>query len=233
MIVHRSDVQGVTTLTIDRPPANALDLDAVVELLASFEALATEPPQLGVVLTGTGSIFSAGVDTRAFAGYENARRRELALAITRMTAAVLALPCPLVTAVNGHALGGGFVLMLCGDRRIAVDDPAAKFGITEARAGVPFPSGPLLIIQNELPQPLLRRLALSSQVVSPEDLLKTGVVDQLTPADTLLASAQSIVGELAAQPAFAVVKQQVRGTLAAQVRARAKESTDPFLDSFG
>jgi len=73
----------------------------------------------------------------------------MVLAITRMTAAVLSLSCPLVAAVNGHALGGGFVLMLCCDYRLAADDSTLRLGLTEARAGVPFPVGPTAIMKHE------------------------------------------------------------------------------------
>jgi peptidoglycan/LPS O-acetylase OafA/YrhL len=100
-----------------------------------------------VVLTGGGQVFSAGVDTRAFARYSRDQRQAMVRAITRMVAQLLAIPVPVVAAVNGHALGGGFVLMLACDYRIAVDVEAAKFGMTEAQAGIPFPAGPLEIIR--------------------------------------------------------------------------------------
>jgi len=56
----------------------------------------------------------------------------------------------MTTAVNGHALGGGFVLMLACDYRIGVDIEAAKLGMTKAQAGIPFPVGPLEISPHEL-----------------------------------------------------------------------------------
>lgn len=228
-IEQQSDV---TIVTLARPPVNALDLPMIVELEAAFARLAAAPPR-AVVLTGAGQAFSAGVDTKAFISYDRTERRRLVLAITRMTAAILALPCPLVAAVNGHALGGGFVLMLCCDHRLAVDDSAVRLGLTEARAGVPFPAGPVAIMKHEVPPGLLRLMTLASRVMSPQELIAHAVVDGLTSRDTVVETAVAAARDLASQPAFAVVKQQVRGGLAEDVRALAASGTDPFLSAFG
>ncbi|WP_315830816.1 enoyl-CoA hydratase/isomerase family protein [Bradyrhizobium prioriisuperbiae] len=222
----------VTLVTLARPPVNALDLPMIEELDATFTRLAVTPAR-AVVLTGAGQAFCAGVDTKAFMSCDGATRKQTVLAITRMTAALLALPCPLVAAVNGHALGGGFILMLCCDHRLAVDDGAARLGLTEARAGVPFPAGPVAIMKHEVPAGLLRQLTLSSRVLSPQDLVAHAVIDGVVERGTIVETAVTIARDLAAQPAFAVVKQQLRGALAAEVRALAASESDPFLSAFG
>ena len=220
-------------LTIDRPPVNALDLATIEALRTTFASVAADPPTGGVVLTGAGErAFSAGVDTTAFAGYDAAHRRALVLAITDMTAALLSIACPVVAAVNGHALGGGFVLMLACDLRLAVQSAAARFGLTEAQAGVPFPAGPAEIIRSELPADLLRRWTLSSEVVSAATLAEHNVIDALYPIHALVEAALQRAAALAAQPAFATVKRQVRGPLAGRVAALAALGDDPFLASF-
>ena len=220
-------------LTIDRPPVNALDLETIEALRTAFVSVAADPPAGGVVLTGAGErAFSAGVDTTAFAGYDSARRRALVLAITDMTAALLSIACPVVAAVNGHALGGGFVLMLACDLRLAVRSEAARFGLTEAQAGVPFPAGPAEIIRSELPAGLLRRWTLSSEVVGAAALAERDVIDALCPSHALIETALLRAAQLAAQPAFSTVKRQVRGPLAERVAALAAKGDDPFLASF-
>ncbi|MPZ32481.1 MAG: enoyl-CoA hydratase/isomerase family protein [Rhodospirillales bacterium] len=220
-------------LTIDRPPVNALDLETIEALRTTFVSMAADPPAGGVVLTGAGErAFSAGVDTTAFAGYDAAHRRALVVAITDMTAALLSIACPVVAAVNGHALGGGFVLMLACDLRLAVQSQAARFGLTEAQAGVPFPAGPAEIIRSELPANLLRRWTLSSEVVGAAALAEHNVIDALHPIHALVEVALQRVAALAAQPAFATVKRQVRGPLAGRVAALAAQGDDPFLASF-
>ena len=220
-------------ITIDRPPVNALDLETIEALRKTFASVEADPPAGGVVLTGAGErAFSAGVDTRAFAAYDAEQRRALVLEITRMTAALLAIACPVVAAVNGHALGGGFVLMLACDLRLAVHSESARFGLTEAQAGVPFPAGPAEIIRSELPPTLLRRWTLSSEMVDATALLDAEVVDGLCPSADLVATALARSAEFAAQPAFATVKRQVRGPLAGRVAALAAHNDDSFLASF-
>jgi enoyl-CoA hydratase len=217
-------------LCLRRPPVNAVDLQAVLELEQAFGRCAGAR---SLILTGQGDAFCAGVDTRAFAAYGQAERAALVLAITRMTAALLALPCPVVAAVNGHALGGGFVLMLCADYRLASDAPGLKFGLTEARAGIPFPAGPARIIRTELPPGLLRNLTLSSRVTGAAELHQALVLDGLCAPAALPEAAARAASTLAAQPAFAAVKQQVRGELAREVALLARSNDDAFLGAFG
>jgi enoyl-CoA hydratase len=224
---------GVAVVSLARPPVNALDLPVIEQLESTFARLASAAPRIGVVLTGAGNTFSAGVDTKAFVSYSREERRRMALAITRVTSALLALPCPLIAAVNGHALGGGFVLMLCCDCRLVADDDALRLGLTEARAGVPFPVGPIAIMKHEMPAALLRQMTLSSRVVSPRDLVQHGVADALASKEQILENAIAAARDLAAQPAFEVVKKQVRGGLAAKLLALAVSGADPFLRSFG
>jgi enoyl-CoA hydratase len=203
-------------LTIDRPPVNALNLPTVEMMANAFAVVAANPPKAGVVLTGAGTTaFSAGVDVNVWHDeYGPDLKRAMMRAINRMVAILLAIPCPVVAALNGHALGGGFVLMLGCDHRIAPDSPNAQFGLLEARAGVPFPAGPAALIQTELPVTLARRWTLSGNVVSPRELLAAGVVDALHSPRMVLYEALKVAAQMAKQPAYAEVKRQVRGALA-------------------
>ena len=233
MAVATSTIDGTLLVTIDRPPVNALDLDAMAALEQTFAAATREIPQGGVVVTGGGDVFSAGVDTRAFARYGRDQRRTLVQAITRMVARLLAIPVPVVAAVNGHALGGGFVLMLACDYRIAADVEAAKLGMTEARAGIPFPAGPLEILRHELAPELLRRLTLTSAVVGVRELAVSRTIDELCAAADLTSRSIAQAKTLASQPAFRTVKRQIRGELLERVAALAAAGRDAFLGDFG
>ena len=220
-------------ITIDRPPLNTLDLDMITALEQSFTAAARDRPKNGVVLTGGGAVFSAGVDTCAFAGYDRDQRHAMVLGITRMVAQLLSIPSPVVGAINGHALGGGFVLMLACDYRIATDSEAAKLGMIEAQAGIPFPAGPLEIMRHELAPELLRLMTLTSAVLKPHELLKARVLDALCPIEGIKARSLAAAKSMAAQPGFGAVKRQIRGGLAERLAALGASGQDAFLRAFG
>jgi enoyl-CoA hydratase len=148
-----------------------------------------------------------------------------------MVAHLLAIPVPVVAAVNGHALGGGFVLLLACDYRIAADVAAAKLGMLEAQAGIPFPAGPLEILRHELAPELLRRLALTSAVVGVRDLLNSRTIDDVCAAEQLKTRALTQAKSLAGQPAFHTVKRQIRGGLAQRLAALAAAGQEAFVDS--
>jgi enoyl-CoA hydratase len=232
MTVTISTIDETLLLTIDRPPVNALDLSAIAALEQSFAAAGREIPRGGVVLTGAGKVFSAGVDTRAFASYGREQRQSMAQAINRMVAQLLAIPVPVVAAVNGHALGGGFVLMLACDYRIGADVEAAKLGMTEAQAGIPFPAGPLEVLRHELAPEVLRRLTLTSAVLSMRELVNSGTLDQLCAVDDLKSRSLAQSKKLAAQPAFRAVKRQIRGGLAQRVAELASSGHDSCFSEF-
>ncbi|MDH4385057.1 MAG: enoyl-CoA hydratase/isomerase family protein [Caulobacter sp.] len=222
---------GVALVTLDRPPVNALDLTAIEQLGAQFAELRAVPPEKGIILTGAGRCFSAGVDTRAFGAYSAEIRARMILGITAMVAELYRIPCPVVTAAPGHALGGGLILMLCGDVRLAVDDDRIKMGLTEARAGVPFPAGPLEILFAELSPERIRRLTLTSQTQSPAELFRQGVIDELCSPDDLIEAAVRRVRDTASQPAFSLVKAQVRKGTIAKLTEIAASGEDPLIES--
>lgn len=230
MSLSLEDRGGVAWLRLARPPVNALDLETVLALETAFIDLASQRPT-GMVLTGDGGVFSAGVDTRAFAAYSAADKAAMILAITRMIWRLYGLAFPTVAAISGHAMGGGLVLALGCDVRLATAGDA-RLGLTEARAGVPFPAGPLEVIRAELSPELLRRLTLTSAVVGPDELLARGVVDQVVGIDDLESRALDAVTNLAEQPAFAAVKQQLRKPALERLERLATSGDDAMARMF-
>ena len=76
----------------------------------------------------------------------------------------LALPCPVVCAITGHAIAGGMVLALCGDHRVAATE--VRYGLTEVEVGVPYPQAAIGVVRAELPAPAARVLALGNRLVA-------------------------------------------------------------------
>ncbi|HET7718001.1 MAG TPA: enoyl-CoA hydratase/isomerase family protein, partial [Bauldia sp.] len=125
--------EHVRRLTFDDPPTrNALTLELRAALVAALTAAAGDRDCRVVIVTGTGKVFASGSDIRMLAAStpEDVVRDE----VRAIWAALLGFPKPLVIALNGHALGGGLELALCGDiilaaRGVKLGNPEPKIGI--------------------------------------------------------------------------------------------------------
>lgn len=226
--VQRRDHGGVAVLAFARPPVNAIDLPTVRALHDHLAALVADKSCLGVVLTGEGPAFNAGIDHRVVPTYDDERRAEMIAVINRTLQLLYGMPKPTVAAINGHALGGGLVVALACDVRFAAD-AEFRLGLPEVTAGIPFPAVPLVITRHELEPSVARHLMLSGSTVTPQDHLALRFLDALTAPERLLASAISEVHTRAALPAFAVVKQQLKEPALRAIDNIVAGGTDPLL----
>src|SRR3954454_7044308 len=105
------DVDGIAVVTMQRPPANALDPELVGDMLAVLERLERERPA-AVVLAGSNGFFCAGADLRLVPNLPADDQAQMARDVNRFFAGWHTLPRPVVCAVTGHAIAGGLVLAL-------------------------------------------------------------------------------------------------------------------------
>lgn len=230
-LVTASDHDGVRLLVVDRPPRNAVDLTLIAALGAAIEAAAADDAVRALVLTGTASAFSAGVDVKVVPAYDRAARAEMIRGIDGTMPALYGMPKPTVAAVNGHALGGGLVIALACDVRIAAAGSYA-LGLLEVTAGIPFPAGPLLVVQSELDPQTASTLALTGRTVGPTDDLAARFLHAVVPAETLVATAVERARTLADLRGYAAVKHQLRAAALARLKAIVLEDSDPLLDDW-
>jgi enoyl-CoA hydratase len=209
------DADGVVLLRLARPPVNALDLE-LVQAIGRGVTDAVDSGARALVLTGAGSCFSAGIDMKVAPTYDAMQRRESVHAINAMVAAICSAPVPVVAALNGHAFGGGLVIVLACDVRLAARGDY-KLALNEVAAGVPFPPGPLGVVRAELDPSVLRDLCLTGRSVGVEEALALRVLDEIVERRELLARARERALELAGFPAYPVLKAQVRGPLIAEL----------------
>jgi enoyl-CoA hydratase len=137
-------------------------------------------------------------------------------------------PRPVVCAVNGHAIAGGFILALCGDYRVGSTD--GRYGLTELKAGLPYPAVALAVVRAELHAPAARRLVLGADLVDAKAALAAGAFDEVAEPDQVLHRATEVARGLAALPAeaYAKVKAQLRGP----VLDAALAQPDPLLEGW-
>jgi enoyl-CoA hydratase len=222
----------VAVVRIDRPPANALDLDLLAEGHAAREQLAAAEPG-AVVLTGREQFFSAGMDLKAAPGLSSGEQRLTVDGINRLFAGWYAFPRPVVAAVNGHAIAGGLILALCADRRVCATE--GKLGLTELAAGIPYPLAAISVVRAELAPAAARRLVLGAALIGPQEALELGAVDELRAPDEVVPRAVELATEMARLPrgAYGQVKRQLRGpTIEAIERGLAGGAGDPVLGTW-
>lgn len=230
-IEHR---EGVAVVRLDRPPANAIELELARRVETAFdELLDGERGAVGaIVFTGTGKFFSGGLDLRVIPAYTAAEQREFLRTANRMLERLYGCPLPVIAAVNGHAVAAGFVLALAADYRIGPEQ-GAEFGLTEVRLGIPFPAAATIVIDSELTPVATRRIVLDGRRFGCEQALTCGVLDELVPVERVLDRAVEVAADRAAMPAdgYGRIKRQVRGPALERMR-EVLRCGDPLLDEW-
>jgi enoyl-CoA hydratase/carnithine racemase len=195
---------GVLALTLNRPAKrNALSIRLRREIAAALADLDTEA--IGAVtITGAPPAFCSGMDTSQFGGDEENRRALVESSIACMEA-VGACPVPVIAAVNGPALAGGFLLALASDVRIA--EPAASFGFPELPRGIP-PS--FAWARAALPAALARELCLTGRLLDAEQAERLGVVSSVLEEGASVAAAAELAATIASRPRRAVLESKRR-----------------------
>lgn len=221
--------EGVVVLSVDRPPANAMNVELLREVVEGVALAASEVPR-ALVLVGRAGCFSAGADLKAVPNYGPAQQREMVAGINAMALGAYELPFPVVGAITGHAIAGGMVLALCTDLRVA--SSAGRYGLTEVQVGVPYPQAAIGVVRAELTPQAARVLALGSELTDAAECERLGVFDEVHDAEDVLPRALHIAARLAKLPpeVYARTKRDLREPALAQMRAGIEH--DPLLDAW-
>ena len=225
MLEERDD--GITILSADRPPANAMDVELLQELVVAIDEISKSPP-LALVLAGRPGFFSAGADLKAIPTYGPAEQRAAVEGINAMALGAYSLTCPVVGAITGHAIAGGMVLALCTDIRIASEE--GRYGLTEVKVGVPYPQAAIGVVRAELPPHAARLMTLGNELVDAERCVRLGAFDEACAPDLVLPRALESATALAAMPpdVYARTKLELRGDTIARLRKAV--AADPLLE---
>jgi enoyl-CoA hydratase len=194
--IEREDRVAVVTMTTN--PVNAQNQQFFTDLHEAFDTLEAEHPDAPVVLTGHRQRFSAGLDLGEhfpvfagpregvadwFAGYRATNMR------------LFTYPRPTVAAVNGHAFAGGLITAAVCDRRISVDT-GARFALNEVPIGIPMPAVYVRMLGYAWGEPTAARASLFGETFDPQQALDAGMVDELLPAEAVLARAVEVAGSI-------------------------------------
>ena len=200
---------GVQVITINRPEAkNALDAAVARGVAAAVDELDADDELRGGVLTGAGGTFSSGMDLKAFL------RGEVPAIEGRGLCGITQTPPrkPLIGAVEGWALAGGFELLLACD--LVVASETARFGVPEVKRGLVAAGGAAFLLSRRIPQALALEYLLTGDPIPATRAAEIGLVNRTTPEGGALDGALELAAAIASNGplAVAVTKQLARST---------------------
>ena len=201
MVVEREQRGRVGILTLNRPEArNAVNRELATAMEDALDDMERDDEIRVVVVTGRGPTFCAGADLKMVAsgrGNDAATKRGGFGGITSRDFAK-----PIIAAVNGPALAGGFEIVLACDMVVAAED--AVFGIPEVRRGLFAAAGGLIRLPKRVAMPLATELALTGDPIDAPRAYTVGLVNRVVPADRVLDEALVLANRIAEHPPLAV-----------------------------
>lgn len=183
---------GIAVITINRPEArNAVNGEAARGLAAAVDEFDADRNVRVIILTGAGGTFSAGMDLKGFLAGDSPRVEGRGFAgITERAPAK-----PMIAAVEGYALAGGFEIALSCDLIVASE--TAKFGLPEVRRGLAAAAGGLLRLPRRVPYYLAMEIVLTGEHFPADRLHRAGLVSRLVGAGQALAGARELAAQVA------------------------------------
>lgn len=184
--------EGILTVTINRPAAkNAMTLCAATRIAAALDELDSRDDLRIGILTGAGGTFCAGMDLKGFLRGERPSLPGRGFGgLTRKPPSK-----PLIAAVEGYALAGGFELVLACD--LVVASETAQFGVPEVKRGLAATAGGLMRLPRQLPSRIALELALTGDMFPATRAYQYGLINRLVPAGQTLDEARRLAASIA------------------------------------
>jgi enoyl-CoA hydratase len=225
MLDIREATAGVKIVELAHGKVNALDVEVLDALDGVLAALSTDGAVTAIVLTGAGSVFSAGVDLRRVVEEDPAYAGPLISGLSRTLEALFAFAKPTVCAVNGPAIAGGCVLACACDWRIAAED--VRLGANELAVGVSLPASALEIMRFSCGDHSAEVLY-GAEILDAKRAREVGILDEVVASGNLLDRAVEVAGKFGSidPEAFGLAKQQLRRPALELMRSGASKIDD-------
>lgn len=217
---------GIMTVTLNRPMAkNAVNLSVARGIAAAMQELDANPEVHAAILTGAGGTFCSGMDLKAFVSGELPVIPGLGFAGLTETPPAK----PLIAAVEGFALAGGFEIAITCDLAVAAEN--AKFGIPEVKRGLIAGAGGLMRLPRQIPRRVALELAITGEAIGAQRAYELGLINRVVPAGQALAAATDLARAIAANGPLAVkASKQVVEQSQDWQRAEMNARQQPFID---
>lgn len=171
----------ITTVRLIRGRANAINGELVRELHETFLGLRNDPGTRGVLLTGHGDFFSAGLDVVELYDYNETELLNFWRAFSELIKTLVSFPKPLVCAVTGHSPAGGCVLTLCCDYRVMAEEGKYTIGLNEIQVGVVVPEMIFDLYRFWLGSRKAYQYLLEAKLMPATEAKEAGLVDDFCP----------------------------------------------------
>ncbi len=210
--IKLSRINRTAVVALASNKVNALDLEALREITTVIDQCEHEPEIDAVVMTGEGSVFSAGLNVNEVLANDLRYTEDLLGALEEAFLRIFTCPLPTVVAVNGSAIAGGCLLACAFDRRLIADQ--ARIGVTELRVGVAFPMVAIALLRHVC-GPNAERLMFEAELLDAEAACRYGLAHRSLPASELQAAAVAAAEDLASLDAraYALAKASARRPL--------------------
>jgi len=229
-MIHREDHSGTTVLRLEHGKAQAIDVELAAAFRDSLDELKRDSQVRAVVLTGTGSIFSAGVDIVRLLKDGPDYVDEYVPVLVEMIVEQFRFPKPLVAAINGHAIAGGCVLAAGCDYRMMARG-SGTIGVPELKVGLPFPLVAIEVLRFATSEAHLQELVYRGKTYPVAEAYERGLVDEVVEPDELLNHAIEVASQLGAEPSarFRITKRQLRQPTIVRMERFAQETDDEVV----
>jgi enoyl-CoA hydratase/carnithine racemase len=200
---------GVGTIRLDRPKMNAINEQLHWEVRAAAQEASERADVRAVVLYGGERVFAAGADIKAMSQLDAAGMDDWGRQLTVSFTQVAHIPKPVIAAITGYALGGGYELALCADFRVL--GASAKIGQPEIQLGVIPGAGGTQRLARLVGPAKAKDLVFTGRHVGAEEALEIGLADAVVPDEEVYATAVAMAKKFAAGPplALAAAKQAI------------------------
>ncbi len=231
-MINRMIHGEVHELRLSRPPVNALSPDLLKFLADEIRRSPTQGAR-ALVLSGKEGMFSAGLDIPVLIELE---REELGRALVAFFDAIEALaasPVPVAAAITGHSPAGGAVLSLCCDWRVMAEGDFT-IGLSEVRLGIPVPRIVADLATRAVGRRIGESLCVSGKLLNPEEALEVGFVDELAPANGVVAAARRWCEDIIEAPAQALAdtRSVMRRDLVESIQSHSKDDVRLLADQW-
>lgn len=232
MYLSTEMLDRIAIVKLDRDVTNAIHGELLNNLSTTMKSLASDGNVQGVVLTSANDkFFSIGLDIPLLFGFDEAQFRSFYHQFNEVCVELLRFPKPLVAALRGHAIAGGYILGLCCDYRL-IAEGRKLVGLNEIKLGVPVPYVADCMLRTLIGFSRARQVMDHGAFYEPYDARNINLVDEIYPAEDLVERTVKCVGQLAGNDltAFAAIKLNRLEPVLADIEAHIDAQESQFVE---